>query len=645
MNFKTLLCGLAAAAMFTACSSDEPSNGGGNDNNGQLVDAGYLRVGLELPQVKGARALNDNFDHGLADEYAVDDAVLVLFTTNNESAGANEAKYHSSYELSELNSADGAPGVNITTTYLKTVHLNNVSNDDILWGLILINSKVNVASWVLDADANSTSGKESSEIFTGLIETLTINGTQLTKGTTTFADVCDLQLKDGYSFTKRNGHIFMTNAVVSTAKGDAAVAADKIYTLQKIGVAKDVAKPTEAEAIAAPAASFYVERALAKATLTSTNALKSDSPLTGQLVVKKVEWVLDNTEPSSYIVRNVGENDYINYQNAASLKYRFIGTAAIGRTVLQPTQELFRHYWAKDPHYDVNAALNTYVKKNDEGKYLTNVQAASLFKPVGSDKPQYCHENTFDVARMNFQNTTRALLKVTFAPVGSENAVDLYVLNNNQKEVYTSQDNACSRMVKEIVESNEVAQRIKSHLAADQPSVTITTDNYSQYFDIKFVTVPETNVVKVTSVEFKQNAAFATVPEKFTEADGLIKNINAIFQVVKYDGGVAYYEIRFKHFGDDYCKWTAPQMTTNTTADAYGSDDTAKKNYLGRWGMVRNNWYEINVSTINQLGKPVFGQMDITNDDTPDDNNDVEKWISFKINILSWAKRAQNEDL
>ena len=644
MNFKTLLCGLAAAAMFTACSSDEPSNGGGNDNNGQLVDAGYLRVGLELPQVKGARALNDNFDHGLADEYAVDDAVLVLFTTNNESAGANEAKYHSSYELSELNSADGAPGVNITTTYLKTVHLNNVSNDDILWGLILINSKNNVASWVLDAEANSISGKESSKIFKGLIETLTINGTQLTKGTTTFADVCKLQLKDGYRFTNSNGHIFMTNAVVSTAKGNAEVAADKIYTLQKIGVAKDVAKPTEAEAIAAPAASFYVERALAKATLTSTNALKSDSPLAGQLVVKKVEWVLDNTEPSSYIVRNVGGNGYINYQNAASLNYRFIGTAAIGRTVLQPTQELFRHYWAIDPQYDKNAVLNTYVKQ-EGGKYLTNAQATSLFKPVGSNKPQYCHENTFDVVRMNFQNTTRALLKVTFAPVSSENAVDLYVLNNNQKEVYTSQDNACSRMVKEIVESNEVAQRIKSHLAADQPSVTITTDNYSQYFDIKFVTVPETNVVKVTSVVFKENAAFATVPEKFTEADGLIKNINAIFQVVKYDGGVAYYEIRFKHFGDDYCKWTAPEQTTNTTTDAYGSDDTAEKNYLGRWGMVRNNWYEINVSTINQLGKPVFGQMDITNDDTPDDNNDVEKWISFKINILSWAKRVQNEDL
>ena len=61
--------------------------------------------------------------------------------------------------------------------------------------------------------------------------------------------------------------------------------------------------------------------------------------------------------------------------------------------------------------------------------------------------------------------------------------------------------------------------------------------------------------------------------------------------------------------------------------------------------MVRNNWYEINVNSIKQLGVPVVGQLDLTGDDTPDDNQEVEKWLSFKINILSWAKRVQNEDL
>ena len=61
--------------------------------------------------------------------------------------------------------------------------------------------------------------------------------------------------------------------------------------------------------------------------------------------------------------------------------------------------------------------------------------------------------------------------------------------------------------------------------------------------------------------------------------------------------------------------------------------------------MVRNNWYEINLTSIKQLGKPVIGQMDVTNDDTPDDNQEQEKYLSFKINILSWAKRVQDEEL
>ena len=79
-----------------------------------------------------------------------------------------------------------------------------------------------------------------------------------------------------------------------------------------------------------------------------------------------------------------------------------------------------------------------------------------------------------------------------------------------------------------------------------------------------------------------------------------------------------------------------------STAEAY---DNNENNYLGRWGMVRNNWYEINLNSIKQLGMPVIGQLDITTDDTPDDDKIVEKWLSFKINILSWAKRVQDEEL
>ena len=61
--------------------------------------------------------------------------------------------------------------------------------------------------------------------------------------------------------------------------------------------------------------------------------------------------------------------------------------------------------------------------------------------------------------------------------------------------------------------------------------------------------------------------------------------------------------------------------------------------FLGRYGVVRNNWYDISVNKIQTLGDattPAF-----TND--PDDV--LENYISVSINVLSWSKHSQSADL
>ena len=57
--------------------------------------------------------------------------------------------------------------------------------------------------------------------------------------------------------------------------------------------------------------------------------------------------------------------------------------------------------------------------------------------------------------------------------------------------------------------------------------------------------------------------------------------------------------------------------------------------------MLRNNWYEIEVTGIKGIGSATV--PDVNDDPTPDDN--VEKYISVKINMLSWAKRKQSVTL
>ena len=68
-------------------------------------------------------------------------------------------------------------------------------------------------------------------------------------------------------------------------------------------------------------------------------------------------------------------------------------------------------------------------------------------------------------------------------------------------------------------------------------------------------------------------------------------------------------------------------------------DSNKSDEYLGRYGVLRNNWYEINVQSIKSLGDPNVTEV------TPEPVDKKESYISVDINVLSWAKRSQNVDL
>ena len=60
---------------------------------------------------------------------------------------------------------------------------------------------------------------------------------------------------------------------------------------------------------------------------------------------------------------------------------------------------------------------------------------------------------------------------------------------------------------------------------------------------------------------------------------------------------------------------------------------------MGRYGVVRNNWYELEVNSIKGIGYAVIPPTNKVPDDV------LDQYISVKINILSWAKRSQSEEL
>lgn len=612
MNLKTLFCGFAAAAMLTACSSDEPAVGPNGPDNGQFNGSGYMNVAINMPTSNGSRAENDNFDHGTANEYKVDNAMLILFTGATEDA----AVFHSAYDLDDMTkSADGAAGVNITKTYTKTIQVNNVSDGAVLWGLVLVNYD-QVATKVLDGNA-------------GFIKTLTFNGKPVTAGTTKFTEMnTEISAQD---LKKATDHFFMANAPINANLGGAMTPSDEVTTLVKLGTPAQCIRPTAAEAEAQPAGSFYVERAVAKATLTYASVTDETIEANG-LTIESVEWVIDNVEPTSYVIRNMGDKSYIPLFSAVNgvnaNKHRFVGHSAIGETSLQPTRPIYRTYWCIDPAYNTDKTDNRATDAT-----------ALTFLPAGHTNPQYCHENTFDVARQSYKNTTRAILKVKFASSATGADGNLYVVANDPSKVYDKEADAKSLMISAIIDQAKVDLSAADVLTPGK-SINISTDNYADYLEVTWAAADASNVIRVASVSYKDNEAYANKPAPFTEAT--INNLNAYWRYTKYNEGVAYYDVRFKHFGDDLTPWIAPGSSVDTPDTAYGTDAAATSNYLGRYGMVRNNWYELNITSFKNLGKPVVNDLNV---EKSDDNNEAEKWISFKINILAWALRLQNVDL
>lgn len=91
----------------------------------------------------------------------------------------------------------------------------------------------------------------------------------------------------------------------------------------------------------------------------------------------------------------------------------------------------------------------------------------------------------------------------------------------------------------------------------------------------------------------------------------IIAAVNNGKKVSYYKGGVAYYPVMIRHFDEDQTPWTAEGKTESYP----DTDGKAEANWLGRYGVLRNNWYEINVTGIKSIGSADVPDVDGTPDD------------------------------
>lgn len=585
--------GLAViAAMTASCSSNEDLGTAGSGTGTNEAGVGYVAFNINLPTQSGSSSRagsgNDQFDAGTPNEYDVKDATLLIFEGSSEST----AQFKGAYILNTAPWKDNDQTDNITTTSATIVkQIDTPASSDHCYALVVLNKN---GVFTVDETAKTITLKDATATFSGTYKN--------------FAE--SLSEED----LTKNG-FYMANApLASKAGGTTDPTGAEINTLANLD---NKIKETESEAKSAPA-QIYVERGVAKVTMqnTSTTPAKVDgstkSDGTSSVDFKITSWVLDNTNKKTYLVRSTdGFGDWTSlFSNSTSLlaanKYRFVGSNAVAAN-------LYRTYFAKDANFDQtgnSAALTA-------GDLVTNPNPTFVDK-FGNDNPQYCFENTFDAACQKDQYTTRVLIKAQL-----NSGKTFYVFNGDQNTIYPI-DKVKDEIKKYYLIENEAW--IKANVTPAPTKSEVDGDD----LDVKIS--DDAGKVSITSISFKSGvtvSSSATVP---TNYDEVLKRIGSIDE---YKNGESYYFVRIKHFGDDMTPWNKDETTKPSTSSIYPVDHQAG-NYLGRYGVLRNNWYDIAVEGVKGLGSAVVPKV------TPNTDDELKSYIAVKINVLSWAKRTQS---
>lgn len=574
--------------LLTACADTDGLNG----PSWNADSTGYVALNICLPATGGAgmRASSDGtLTDGEKKEYAVNDATLVLFAGDNE----EEALFEGAYMVPARFTTNGSTS-QITVSSRVTRKIRQVEHGNV-YAYVILNG---ISTGVVDTE----DGAATDDVQHTALTVKTKDGTVTLSRQTPVTFRKFQQYVTDATDTRRG--FLMTNApLYNTAAGT-----NTVQTLSLIAPNRIKLTPEEAEREAAT--EVYVERVMAKVSLVDgRDAAKRQYSVTNDAGKKTIynvtlqNWVLDNTNRSAYLTRHATTADFKTWaglKNEKANVTRFIGEKKVATTGDYKT--FVRTHWAKDVNYE--KVLSTDMSRLGDGN------EAAVNGELGTDKPQYCFENTFDVERMTIDNTTRAILAAQFVEEGKTSA-DLYLYDNDT----TTLANVAT-MKADITAAINAMEVVK----ACGTATNLTFEEVNAH--LKHV-----ESFTIGGVSYAANATDAAVLKVFNTVYSNIGDINI------YKDGMVYYQIRVKHFGDDLTPWNRGEAKVTTT-DTYPVVNR-DANYLGRYGILRNNWYELNVATVNRLGYPAIPPLT----DKPDDL--LNEYISVIVNIQPWVKKGK----
>lgn len=577
--------GLAViAAMTASCSSNEDLGTAGSGTGNNESGVGYATFTINLPSTSGTRAGDPTYDQGTAKEYDVNDVTLLIFQKTATSTSEGDYTFVEKADLGNMApwKAEGSHGITASATItakLSNVALTNEGSTSDYYALAILNN---------NADATGA----------GKVK-LPTTGTYSTWNDASNADVA--------KFTDNTNGFYMANAPVFVAGGEPTT----LVNINRVYATKQKAETNAATTI-------HVERGLAKVSIES-DAFPSTITPSGTIYnedkVDITAWKLDVTNKSTFPIHKTAGLKNTKFSTIWSNTPTTTG-ASVTRFVDGDNPSFKRVHWGIDPNY------STALDNLSDCQGAFNVLPADATIDGAANEPQYCLENTFDIEHMKQGQTTRVVFKATYTPKGLPAGEKTFYKIGNSTNLWS--------------EANLIAQIKAKAAEVLGASSAITVDLDATENDIKNnagtkLLVKENVKNGGTAVN---DAQIADINAKLgLKAAGTDPSKDPIVGIATYKDGESYYIARIKHFGV-LTPWAEGQ-------DTYGTNNEENNTkYLGRYGVLRNNWYELKVGSVSGPGTP---DVPTIKPDVPDDES--YRYISVSVKILSWAKRTDTVDL
>lgn len=577
MKIKHLFGLAVIAAMTASCSSNEDLGTAGPGTGTNEAGVGYATFTINLPSVSGTRVADD----GGAE---MDEGTAKEYAVNSATA----------LIFQKYGSDEGS------CKFVESVDLPTAAadwTDDTTGGITTTSKK-------LVAKLTNVDTKNQYYVLVLLNNNKKTGGVKVALPTVgqSYNEWNRQFLTPSVDDLAADNNFYMANAPL---KRTASASPTTLVTIDKKNIYPTKKKAEEGTS----AATVYVERGVAKMSVTDPTTKTVIDKATNTPTQSTVEfnnWALDITNKKTYAVHNIDglSTDFPAIWTTA----RFTGTNN-------------RVYWGTDPNYNL-AGLNIADGVNDtkrKGEFNIITATSEINKTF--TESAYCLENTFNLANMYQGQTTRVIFKATYAP------------KNATGESLAEQDGTFYT----IGNMTTILKETDLKKAVDAAATSVFSGCTVDYTNLK---TEGSHVITLTDI--KDSTGKTLVADQiYSGMTGtqIVKEINdklglkagrpeEMVGINTYFKGVTYYIARVKHFGS---------LTPWNSGESYGIDNVK---YLGRYGMLRNNWYELTVGNVYGPGYPGVPPVD---PNQPDDEN--EKYLSVSVKILSWAKRSDIVDL